>query len=75
MNNVNGIMFIEIKRQIKHVREDVDSWARVIHEIHEHWFPTNNDDSTVHAVHLEHIADMTLNVFMLAFRRFIRHAK
>jgi hypothetical protein len=31
----------------KQVRGDVNSWARVINEIHEHWSPTNNDDSTV----------------------------
>ena len=30
-----------------HVPVDLGSWVRVTHEIHEHRFPTNNDDSTV----------------------------
>ena len=29
------------------VRWDVCLWLRVTHEIHQHWSPTNNDDSTV----------------------------
>lgn len=28
-----------------HVRGDLNSYARVTHECHEHWSPTNNDDS------------------------------
>ena len=29
------------------VCEDVNSWVRVTHEIHENQSPTNNDDATV----------------------------
>ena len=46
MINANGIKFIKIKRTIKHVRGDINSWVRVTYEIHKHWSPTN-DDSTV----------------------------
>lgn len=30
-----------------YVRRDINSWVKVHHEIHDHWFLANNDDSTV----------------------------
>lgn len=42
-----------------HVREDVNLWAMVTHKSHEHWFPKNNDDSTVSHSSIEQLYKLT----------------
>lgn len=42
-----GIKFFIVNKYLTTVREDVSSWIRITHENHGHWFPKNNDVSTV----------------------------
>lgn len=50
--NVIGIILINNEKRVS-----LDSWeiiscrARVTYESHEHWSPTNNDDSTISDTH------------------------
>jgi hypothetical protein len=36
-----------IYKKWKQIRWNLTSWVKVTQEIHEHWSPMNNDDSTV----------------------------
>ena len=46
---VNGLLHYIVRWFITllHIHGEVNSWIRVTHNIHEHWFPTN-DESTVY---------------------------
>lgn len=46
-------------------RGDVNSWARVTHESHEHWPPTNNDDFTVACTQWEKYVRSRYNILHL----------
>jgi hypothetical protein len=41
------VTIMKINEGINTCLWDVNSWARMVQKIHEHWTLTNNDDSTV----------------------------
>jgi hypothetical protein len=45
--NLTGILFMKIKKEINTCSWGCSLWVREVHKIHEHWIPTNDDDTTV----------------------------
>lgn len=48
--SVIRIILTNITNGYVQVHGDVNSWPRATHKSHEHWSPTNNDDSTVYVI-------------------------
>lgn len=58
--SVIRVILIIIKQMIVYqVRRDVHSRARVTNESHEHWSPSNNDDSTVNEHYRHRLTRLT----------------